>query len=81
MMDKQKPVEIYDETEDIDAIIKLSNPDIQAWLQQYPVLSDKDFYPAQDTRKLHSGIDDISKDNNFNEYLSEYYERFKDEFN
>lgn len=49
-------------------------PEIQEWLDNFPVLSETDFYPPVDNRTLHSGIQDIDNGDCFENYVSEYNE-------
>lgn len=52
--------------------------EVQEWLNKFPVLSEKDFYPPSDDRKIKSGVNDIYNGDNFEEYL-EYYNDMCDE--
>ena len=55
------------------------SPEIQNWIDKYPVLSEKDFYPPEDKRIVKSGLDNISNGDNFADYLEEYYDYYEDE--
>lgn len=55
------------------------SPEIQNWIDKYPVLSEKDFYPPEDKRIVKSGLDNISNGDNFADYLEEYYDFYEDE--
>lgn len=55
------------------------SPEIQNWIDKYPVLSEKDFYPPEDKRIVKSGLDNILNGDNFADYLEEYYDSYEDE--
>lgn len=42
-------------------------------------LTEKDFYPPEDTRLYQSGIDDIYDGDNFAEYVESFWDMYEDE--
>lgn len=46
----------------------------QAWLDSFPVLSEKDFYPPEDNRNLKSGVSDILCGDSFFGFVQEFNE-------
>ena len=48
-------------------------------LKEYK-LSEEDFYPPEDTRILHSGVEDIDDGDNFNDYLKYFFSTYYDEY-
>jgi hypothetical protein len=48
-------------------------------LDNYYELTEKDFYPPEDTRIYCSGIEDINGGDNFDDYIQSFYEEYADE--
>jgi len=42
-------------------------------------LTEKDFYPPEDTRIYQSGVEDIIDGDNFADYVKAFYEDYEDE--
>ena len=57
----------------IDSLMDLHNEDKNTY-SSINGLSEEDFYPPEDNRKLSSGIKDIDSTNNFEQFTSEFFE-------
>lgn len=42
-------------------------------------LTEKDFYPPNDTRLYYSNIEDIINGDNFDDYVEYFYDQYEDE--
>lgn len=42
-------------------------------------LTEKDFYPPEDTRYYKSGVDDIDGGDNFADYAKSFFDEYEDE--
>lgn len=59
---------------------KFLTPNFYLWLKrQCPLLDEEDFYPPEDNRIYHSGIDDIKDGNNFNDYARDFYDMLSED--
>lgn len=45
----------------------------------YYELTEKDFYPPEDTRYYQSGVEDIEGGDNFADYAKEFFNLYEDE--
>lgn len=45
----------------------------------YYELTEKDFYPPEDTRYYQSGVEDIDGGDNFADYAKEFFDAYEDE--
>lgn len=57
----------------IDSLMDLHNEDKNTY-SSINGLSEEDFYPPEDNRKLSSGIEDIDSTNNFEQFTLEFFE-------
>jgi len=57
----------------IDSLMDLHKEDKNTY-SSINGLSEEDFYPPEDSRKLSSGIEDIDLTNNFEQFTSEFFE-------
>lgn len=49
------------------------------YLQDYHRITEKDFYPPEDTRLYESGIEDIDNGDNFDDYVKWFYNNYEHE--
>ena len=49
------------------------------YLQDYYRITEKDFYPPEDTRLYESGIEDIDDGDNFDDYVKWFYNNYEHE--
>lgn len=61
------------DSSNIDKYKKIKN------LQDYYRITEKDFYPPEDTRLYNSGIDDIYDGDNFGDYAKWFYDNYEHE--
>jgi hypothetical protein len=47
------------------------------YLKNYHEITEKDFYPPEDTRLYNSGIDDINDGDNFDDYSKWFYDNYE----
>ena len=45
----------------------------------YYELTEKDFYPPEDTRCYQSGVDDINGGDNFADYAKDFFDEYENE--
>lgn len=57
----------------IDKLSKQKN------LKSYYEITEKDFYPPEDSRLYQSGIDDIEDGDNFEDYSKWFYNNYENE--
>lgn len=61
-----------------DKINKYIN-NIHENLKSYHEITEKDFYPPEDTRSYQSGIEDIDGGDNFSDYAKWFYNRYEND--
>jgi hypothetical protein len=47
------------------------------YIREHYVITEKDFYPPEDTRLYESGIDDIDNGDNFEDYAKWFYSNYE----
>ena len=63
----------------MDTIDSLQKQNKKIKRNSYRELTEKDFYPPEDTRYYKSGVQDITGGDNFADYAKEFFDEYEDE--